>query len=265
MPECSICLEKYDSIEKIPKFLGCGHTFCKKCLDSLYAKYNGNIICPKCRGKCTTKPEQLTTNFDIIESNNFECEFNIGLIGDTGTGKTSIIERFVKDSFNPNHLSTSTIDFVFKDVKIKNHKINLRIWDTAGQERYQSLCKDYIRKFDGIFFVFDVCDIDTFIGIKKWLETANDSKKNENVILFLLGNKTDGKRKVKFEEASTFADENGMEYGETSALIGDNIKTSFHNMAKIIFKKNKNDIISDDETFSLSKKITINRKKKKCC
>ena len=87
---------------------------------------------------------------------------NIIFLGESGVGKSSIINRLLGLEFNMNIPTTvsNPILHLFKNYKISNEEeddseISIRIWDTAGQERYQSLCTNYIKKADIIVFVRD--------------------------------------------------------------------------------------------------------------
>ena len=75
-PKCSICYGDYNDKDKCPRFLGCGHTFCSRCLERLLA---GNTICPKCRkqGTVPSGVEGLLKNFallDIVNDTSHDCE-----------------------------------------------------------------------------------------------------------------------------------------------------------------------------------------------
>ena len=69
------------------------------------------------------------------------------IIGDSGVGKTSFMDRFVeaapefRQSFNP----TVGIDFKVKTVVVDGKRVKLQIWDTAGQEKFNSITTAYYR------------------------------------------------------------------------------------------------------------------------
>jgi small GTP-binding protein len=54
-------------------------------------------------------------------------------VGDQGVGKSSIINRFIKDQFDPTHNPTVGIDFVSKNMNVEGATVRLQLWDTAGQ------------------------------------------------------------------------------------------------------------------------------------
>ena len=66
-------------------------------------------------------------------SNRFDYSFKFILVGDTGVGKTSIINRFVENRFDFNHSFTVGVEFASKNIIINGKVIKMKIWDTAGQ------------------------------------------------------------------------------------------------------------------------------------
>ena len=76
----------------------------------------------------------MSKNEDILE-------IKIILLGDMFVGKTSIISRYVEDSFSENIMSSSAMSYTQKDIVIDKQKIQLNIWDTVGQEKYRALSK----------------------------------------------------------------------------------------------------------------------------
>jgi len=66
-------------------------------------------------------------------------------IGESGVGKTCLIQRFNKNEFSMNHLSTIAIDFKLKTIEVSGAKIKMQIWDTAGQERFNTLTTSFFK------------------------------------------------------------------------------------------------------------------------
>ena len=276
---CILCFYQYNNNKKIPKILKCGHTFCLECLKRIYIKNDGNFKCPTCRKECTEKPENLTTVFSLLhsedpestsESNTIteseaitesssELVYKIGLIGDPSTGKTCIIKRFVDDEFDENTGITIGLDFKSKTIKLRNHIVNLHITDTAGSEKFNALTTNYLRQLDGIFLVFAVNNVNSFNSIPYWLDFCKNVV-DKNKVLFLLGNKTDEEKKISYEQIREFADKNNMRYYHTSALNGDNIKDAFYDMAKKIYQNNKRNKRNQvDQINQMNQKNQINQ------
>jgi Ras-related protein Rab-8A len=188
--------------------------------------------------------------------------FKILTIGESGVGKTCILRRFVEDKFLKNHLATIGIDFKTKTLNINNQEIKLKIWDTAGQERFRNITTQYYKGADGIVLVYDVTDEASFDKIKDWMDQILSNTNKDEICLILLGNKCDiEKRSISYEQGKTLANELQVNFFETSAQTGQNIKEAFETLTADIMKKKK--IGGDNNNIDLKK----NKKKKDsdCC
>ena len=188
--------------------------------------------------------------------------FKILTIGESGVGKTCILRRFVEDKFLKNHLATIGIDFKTKTLNINNQEIKLKIWDTAGQERFRNITTQYYKGADGIVLVYDVTEEASFDKIKDWMDQILSNTNKDEICLILLGNKCDiEKRSISYEQGKTLANELQVNFFETSAQTGQNIKEAFETLTADIMKKKK--IGGDNNNIDLKK----NKKKKDsdCC
>lgn len=121
---------------------------------------------------------------------NFEYLFKYIIIGDSGVGKSCILQRFIEDTFNPNLENTIGVEFGAKMVTIKDTNIKLQIWDTAGQEAFQSITRSYYRSAAGALLVYDITSTESFENVAKWLEEARING-NPEMVLCLVANKCD--------------------------------------------------------------------------
>ncbi len=188
--------------------------------------------------------------------------FKILTIGESGVGKTCILRRFVEDKFLKNHLATIGIDFKTKTLNINNQEIKLKIWDTAGQERFRNITTQYYKGADGIVLVYDVTEEASFDKIKDWMDQILSNTNKDEICLILLGNKCDKEdRSISYEQGKTLANELQVNFFETSAQTGQNIKDAFETLTADIMKKKK--IGGDNNNIDLKK----NKKKKDsdCC
>ena len=85
-----------------------------------------------------------------------KCFVKVVAIGDSGVGKTSLIQMFEQSKFTDNFKPTIGADFSNKEVVIDGKVCTLQIWDTAGQERYQSLGTAFYSGADCCFLVYDI-------------------------------------------------------------------------------------------------------------
>ncbi|KAK0548890.1 GTPase Ryh1 [Tilletia horrida] len=147
-------------------------------------------------------------------------------------GKTSLITRFMYDTFDSSYQATIGIDFLSKTMYLEDRTVRLQLWDTAGQERFRSLIPSYIRDSSVAVVVYDITNRASFQNTSKWMDDVISERGND-VIIVLVGNKTDlnEKREVTTDEGEKRAKEfNGM-FIETSAKAGHNVKTLFKKIA----------------------------------
>ncbi|KAF2303900.1 hypothetical protein GH714_024255 [Hevea brasiliensis] len=146
-----------------------------------------------------------------------------------GTGKTSLVLRFVKGQFFEFQESTIGAAFFTQVLSLNEATIKFDIWDTAGQERYHSLAPMYYRGAAAAVVVYDITSMESFERAKKWvLELQRQG--NPNLIMFLAANKADleEKRKVASEEGEQYAKESGLVFLETSAKTAQNVNELFY-------------------------------------
>jgi len=196
--------------------------------------------------------------------NESDFSFKILFLGGIGVGKTSIINRYVKNIFNNDQVPTIGIDYRTKTVTYHSKKIKLKIFDTSGQERFHTLTKNYYQGADGIIMVFDLKRIETFDELTYWMEEINKNCDKKNIGLILVGNKNDGnleERKINNEQGNIIAELYNFIYIETSAITNDNIKECFDLMVQTLFDKNiKNCNNKKNNTEEKKEEIDYNNK-----
>jgi len=161
-------------------------------------------------------------------------------VGDSGTGKSSIVQTFVhKEDVDIDNLqATVGVDFVNKRVTVGSKRIKMTIWDTAGQERYKSLVRSYYRGAEVLVVVYDITDEKTFENIDFWIKEASDCMNNKPVIV-LVGNKTDleEERVVERNRGERQARIRRAIFVETSARTRECITQPFKLAVKAALKK----------------------------
>jgi len=156
----------------------------------------------------------------------------IVLLGDQSVGKTSLITRFMYDTFDNTYQATIGIDFLSKTMYLEDRTVRLQLWDTAGQERFRSLIPSYIRDSSVAIVVFDITNRQSFLSTTKWIDDVRSERGND-VIIVLVGNKADlsDKRQVTLEEATAKSTQMNIMFMETSAKAGHNVKSLFKKIA----------------------------------
>jgi len=145
------------------------------------------------------------------------------VLGDSGVGKTSLLERFVNRRFSQQYKATIGADFLTKDMFVDDRNVNLQIWDTAGQERYQSLGSAFYRGADACVLVFDITDVKSFESLETWRDeflVSASAPDPQHFPFVVLGNKCDleSQRAVPSRRAQQWCASKGdIPYFETSA------------------------------------------------
>lgn len=128
---------------------------------------------------------------DEFSSNILDLSEKIVIIGDVFVGKTSLLFRFKNNIFSEDVKSTLGYDSFEHEITLENGKIvRLWIWDTAGSERFRGTVSLYYKNAKAVIVVFDLTNRDSFDKIQKW-KTEVDNHSEENVVVFLVGNKLD--------------------------------------------------------------------------
>ncbi|XP_030875283.1 ras-related protein Rab-22A isoform X2 [Leptonychotes weddellii] len=171
-------------------------------------------------------------------------ELKVCLLGDTGVGKSSIVWRFVEDSFDPNINPTIGASFMTKTVQYQNELHKFLIWDTAGQERpyfctdkeeqilyhyrFRALAPMYYRGSAAAIIVYDITKEETFSTLKNWVKELRQHGP-PNIVVAIAGNKCDliDVREVMERDAKDYADSIHAIFVETSAKNAININELF--------------------------------------
>ena len=186
------------------------------------------------------------------------------VMGDVSVGKTSILTRYIKTTFD--QFSESTIGAAFFTKKItapNGDTINLEIWDTAGQERYDSLLPMYYRGANIVLFVFDLNNRNSFNNLRiRWLDIISNS--GMECLFFLIGNKSDLERNVEDEDVINLLMEyDDVEYFKISAKNNEGLDELFAGIVeKAVERKAFKDVNNLQSFASIGQPIV---KKNKCC
>lgn len=150
------------------------------------------------------------------------------ILGDGAVGKTALMTRFVKNIFKPDYNVTIGVDFMFKELEVKNEKVQLQIWDWLGQKIFQGALSAFSKGARGALLLFDITRKVTFDALPQWMKEIR--KGAGNIPIILIGNKRDleNLREVSNEMAINFLKlTNCFGFIETSAKTGDNVEEAF--------------------------------------
>ena len=194
-----------------------------------------------------------------------DYKIKIIVVGDSGVGKTNLINRFASDKFDTNSKATIGVEFVYKTLKINKEIIKVEVWDTAGVERYRSITSSYYKGANGAIIVYDLTDEESFKNVESWMNEVI-KKGKQNMQFLLVGNKKDliNDRVVTEQKGIDKAKELNMNLFEASALEKDNVNEAFNFLIKEIYLstlKEKN-ISSNNDNIIGQNGITLNIDKK---
>ena len=195
-------------------------------------------------------------------------------------GKTSIINQFAKGVFNQDLMSTNGATFTtnkkeFKDSNGLSKLISFEMWDTAGQEKYRSLAKMFFKEASVALIIYDVTSLKSFEEIKKyWMNLVRENSP-KNIILYIVGNKSDliANEAVKEEIAREYARSEKVNFYLTSAKDRTGIDELFNEIGNIYLnefmnsEENQERILRKNEVTKVNKENSQDdeNKKKGCC
>eukprot|EP01133_Synstelium_polycarpum_P013241 gene13241-15560_t len=167
-----------------------------------------------------------------------EKNFKVVLLGEGCVGKTSIVLRYIQNTFNDKHLMTQHAGFFQKNINMAGKRVCLTIWDTAGQERFHALGPIYYRGSQGALVVYDITDSDSFVKAKNWIKELRAMLGSE-IVLCIIGNKSDLEktRVITLEEAESYAASVGAKHYSTSAKLNKGIEELFLDLTKRMLTK----------------------------
>ena len=205
-----------------------------------------------------------------------EEENKVVLIGESGVGKTCIINQFMNGKFDADSLSNLSAQFFRKNIVFSGDKnITLDIWDTAGQEMFRSLNRIFYSNSKVVVLVYDVTNKKSFDELKNYWWGQIKENCNNNIIIALAANKCDlyEQRQVSDEEGEEFAESLGALFASTSAKNDSGITKLFEDIASRILdpdfnfraneQKKNNQKGNENGRIKIDPKTT--KKKKKCC
>ena len=156
----------------------------------------------------------------------------VGLVGDARVGKSSLMGRFINDTFTDVYSMTIGVDSEMRTMELREELVRLLIWDFAGHEQFRAVTTAFYRDNDTFLIVYDVSNRVTFNKVSGLFESI---KKNINanvnpLVIILVGNKSDvdeSSRVVSAEEGRELANQLGIPFFETSAKNGTNVEDVF--------------------------------------
>ena len=205
-------------------------------------------------------------------------KIKIILAGDTGVGKTTILNQYFNNIFSDKTLTTLGSEYKTKEIEIKGEKIKLEIWDTPGQIRLRGITKNFIQNSDIGIMVCDITNKKSFINLKDWYSTFDNVININDIVIGIAANKSDliEKEQVNFIDINNFANSINSKAFSTSGKDHQCIEDMINILTQDYYDKflfgnsnTKNNISLDSKKYKelgskKSKKFNSN-KPKSCC
>ncbi len=169
----------------------------------------------------------------------YDYRFKIGLVGDSGAGKSALLLRFAGNIYTESYISTIALDdFKTKTIWLDDKIIILEINEQPTVVDPTGYYHPNEYRCDGVMFVFDLTDQVGYNNVKQWVREI-ETLMCENVVKLLVGTMCDcvDRRVVDYETAKEFADALGMDYIETSAKTGVNVDEAFMQLVSEIYNR----------------------------
>merc|ERR1711871_147911 len=203
----------------------------------------------------------------------FDYLFKVVLIGDSAVGKCQLLSRFTRNEFNMESKSTIGVEFATRSIEVDGKTIKAQIWDTAGQERYRAITSAYYRGAVGALLVYDISKQVTYENVERWLKELREHA-DANIVVMLVGNKSDLRhlRAVPTDEAKEYAEQQELNFIETSAYDASNVEQAFRDILSEIYRiVSRKNLANEDPPGTFANKAIVvtesnnSGQKKGCC
>ena len=158
--------------------------------------------------------------------------YKIVFLGDSGVGKTSLIQRYVYDSLSPDFGRTIGAVLHVKMLELDGRLYKLVIWDIGGQESFSQLREQYCANASGSFFVFDRTRPETLQHVDDWINALQ--KSTEKAIVIVVENKIDLDSVITADQINGMLQTRRLIHLQTSATEGMNVDVAFRELVKKI-------------------------------
>eukprot|EP01086_Lenisia_limosa_P013932 TRINITY_DN4366_c0_g1_i1.p1 TRINITY_DN4366_c0_g1~~TRINITY_DN4366_c0_g1_i1.p1 ORF type:complete len:199 (-),score=27.40 TRINITY_DN4366_c0_g1_i1:112-708(-) len=195
-----------------------------------------------------------------------KTQYKVVLLGEGCVGKTSLVMRYVSNTFNEKHITTIQALFVPKRLNLDGQSMTMNIWDTAGQEKYHALGPIYYRDADGAVLVYDITDVDSFNKVQTWVKELRKML-GKDIELIIAGNKSDMEknRNVTLAEAEAYAASVGARHYSTSAKHDTGVSDMFLELLKTMAQKKPSAASRRGAGLLIVDDSSQNKKKGGCC
>ncbi len=174
---------------------------------------------------------------------NHSRALKVVLIGDGGTGKTSLVNQFVHKSFNTMYKTTIGVDitpYLVAEAKDPKKIIRFVLWDMSGQSHFERFRTRFYTGTSGALVVYDLTSAHSYRNVERWINELYSKCKNVPVVI--AANKADiNELQIKHSRPPTL----GHSHLITSAKTNLNVEKAFFTLFELI--TNKDLIMTDSQ------------------
>ncbi len=163
--------------------------------------------------------------------------FKVLTAGDGGVGKTTLLHRYIHDTFVANTSMTLGVEFFTKELEFEEASVMLQLWDFGGQEQFRFMLERYALGAKGALIVFDLTRYFTIESIEEWVRICK--KGDDNIPIILVGSKLDLVEDVVVDDQSALEIKerfNFIDYIKCSSKTGEGVEEIFKRLAEIVLK-----------------------------
>ena len=196
-----------------------------------------------------------------------ESDFKVVMLGESGVGKTSLVEQLYSGVFSGDVASTIGAAYFKSSIQVDDDLVTLAVWDTAGQEKFQSLTPLYLRKARGLVFVVDAAAENQIQGVSSVYDAVKEQIKPEMASVLCI-NKIDlTGSDIDISQYEIWARERGMGIARASAKTGAGVMELFVTVARLIKAGQVKDSTEDvvNEIVNVDNTRTQRESSQGCC
>ena len=192
-------------------------------------------------------------------------ELKIIVVGNSGTGKTSFVNKWIKGTFDENYKATIVSEFSYKIFDYKDKSYRIQLWDLAGMDQNICITKIFSKDSHGCIVLSDITDKSTLEISKKWKNTVDETARfldGTNIPSILIRNKIDllenEDNNDDEEKMKDFCEKNKfLRCFKTSAKTGTNIDEAMNFLISTIIDKMEALVQSGNNPFEKDRKSLV--------
>ena len=199
-------------------------------------------------------------------------DIKIIVVGNSGTGKTSFVNKWIKDTFDESYKATIVSEFSYKIVDYKDKSYKIQLWDLAGMDQNICITKIFSKDSHGCIVLSDITNQKTLTECVKWKNTVDETTKfldGTNIPAILIRNKVDlleenDENEDDEDMIKDFCEKNNfLKCFKTSAKTGTNIEEAMIFLISNIVEKLEKISLSGNNPFEKRESLVLDNNKHK--